>query len=817
MRTTDLTSGWEFRQIDARGLLHPPAQGPGWMQATVPGHVHRDLQFNGLIPDPFESRYEAGLRWVDEASWGYRTHFEWHAVHDLPRRVIRFEGLDTVATVFLNGEEIGRSDNMFLPLEIDVSGALKDGENELRVDFASAVRTGDERRRAYFELEGLPWETHWFDERAFVRKAAYMSGWDWGPRLVSCGIWQPVRLLEFASRIKGESFLQERLEDGRFRVWVEADVEGDARFGAAFDGTVRSPGEKLEWFVENPKLWWPNGAGPVPTDEPHLYEARVFLQDGSHEIRKRIGLRTIELIREPDEHGVSFHFRVNGHDLYARGANWIPNDSFLSCVSDEDMEMQIRTCAALNMNMLRVWGGGICETEAFYDACDEYGILVWQDFPYACGHYPDSEEHLQFAEVEAQHHIRRLRDRASLALWCGNNENSVMWEQNWGAGHGPPRFYGEAIYNEVLPALVRELDPQRPYIPSSPLLPGKPMEADDHYWDVWHGRGDWKFYEESKTRFSSEFGFASSCSLLAWCQVLDESEAQLKDPTVRWHDKTNKPWDTFRGYVELHYPQSETLEDWVYYSQLNQRDALRHGIEHYRRSVFCKGTLIWQFNDCWPVQSWAVQDYARLVKPAGFDLHRLYAPQMLSIEVLGDEAVLHLVNDSHAEYQGAVSLLAVSTLSGEVLKVLHKGVSLQPGARGKVLTMSLSDLPKNSTVLAGHLENAVGSLTYKFLVEPKDLEIPAPQLIQAGITNLIVDPDGSPQQALFLQFSGFVADLVATDPHHPYNIFDLTTNEPGWKAYTVANGSIMLGLRSTPRKPLKFRSLGGTFEVDLTN
>jgi beta-mannosidase len=344
--------------------------------------MHVDLVANGIIADPFRRMGELGCRWVDECDWSYRTTFSWSPAPAFPRRVRRFEGLDTVREVLLNGEKIADHDSMFVPLEVDVSDRLQPGANELRVDFRSAVRAGQARRAAYFAAERLPERIDRFDERAFVRKAQYMSGWDWGSRLVTCGIWQPVSLIEYAARIRAFRVFQERLPDGRFRIRTETDVEGDAGLTLAFaDRQLRSrsgANRELDFILDEPALWWPNVLG-----KSHLYPASARLDSGSEGL-KSIGLRKIELRRERDRFGESLEFIVNDRRLWARGANWIPNDSFPSRITTTEYREQMETCRALGMNMLRVWGGGLYESGAFYDACDAAGILVWQDFSYAC-------------------------------------------------------------------------------------------------------------------------------------------------------------------------------------------------------------------------------------------------------------------------------------------------------------------------------------------------------------------------------------------------------------------------------------------------
>jgi beta-mannosidase len=815
MRSTPLSTNWSFLHLDpGPGYPQPNVQRQRWLPATVPGHVHLDLLANGVIQDPFHRLGELGCRWVDEADWAYRTTFHWSPDLALPRRVLQFEGLDTVCTVYLNGKEIAAHDSMFLPLEVDVTDRFREGENELRIDFRSAVRTGQERRAAYVAAEGLPTVMERFDERAFVRKAAYMSAWDWGPRLVSCGVWRPVQLLEYAARLRSFTVHQECLPDGCFRVWSETEVEGEGEVTLTFgEHSVTSRTDalrELDLTLDAPRLWWPNGMG-----EPHLYEASATLDHG-HEIRKRIGLRTIALRRERDQFGESFEFVVNGRPLWARGANWIPNDSFPSRVTEADYGSQIAACREIGMNMLRVWGGGLYELEPFYNACDAAGILVWQDFPYACSYYPDGPAEQAVAREEAAWHVRRLRDRACLALWCGNNENHQMWQEKWGMEGHPPRFYGINLYEGVLPEVLAELDPARPYVPSSPIgIPPEGPQAgkvnsggwgDSHYWDVWHGRGDWPFYLDSDARFSSEFGFASSCSVALWDTTLAPGDRDFEGPIVRWHDKTKKAWETYRGYVTAHYPEPQSLEEWVYYSQLNQRDALRCGIEHYRRGEFCKGSLIWQFNDCWPVESWAVQDYRRLLKPAGYELARLYADRLVSLVRTEGEVAVHLVNDAAAEWEGILSLEVLSTVTGELRARHELPVRIVPGERTVVHTEALAEYEAAETAVRAIVHAGDESLgVTSFLAEPKEMQFGEPQLrVTLGAGELM------------LHVAGAAFDLVLTDPDDPENLRSGNLAQPGVEAVTLVNESRSYRFAHSPRRVV-VRSLAGFQKVVLSS
>ncbi len=763
LQKRQLHDGWRFL---AKSWPEPPNQlgysRMEWLPAVVPGHVHLDLQQAGVIADPLAARQELGAQWVDEEDWIY----ELALTLDPPsraKRVLRFDGLDTICTIWLDGEQLASHDNMFVPLEVDLS-QMAVGEHRLRLEFESAPRIGRERRRRYFEQEGLAEGTVRFNERAFVRKAQYMFGWDWGPRLVSAGIWQAVSLLEYDARLLDVHVTQAHTPDG-VHLSFRSETEGGGHVLHYVVGpSVSNESSNAEYVVsdgqtlrlEEPQLWWPAGMGAqplyrvvsvllgsAPTTSLSLPEARERALD-TRELK--IGLRQIELRRQQDNHGESFEFLVNGRPLWAVGANWIPDHSFPSSIHEARLRSQLLRALDMNMNMLRVWGGGLYETEDFYDLCDELGLLVWQDFPYACSYYPDGPEATAVARAEATVHVKRLRHRASLALWCGNNENLLMFESGWeGRESNPSRLYGANIYDQTLPELLRELDPGREYVNSSPAGGDSANDdrgGDQHYWDVWHGRGDWKHYRDSRGRFSSEFGFASAPGHATWKRISPEAlSLEPRHALARWHDKTLKGHDTFLEYVELHYPPANNIEEWTYYSQLNQRDALRFGIEHYRRSEFCKGTLIWQLNDCWPAQSWAVLDCEGQYKAAAFELRRLYAPVLVSLDVSQSSAtVWTVVDNSETEVTGEAWLEATSLLDGTVVSRWTKQVEVQPGTRTAALTCDLTSLSPTETLLtAGFGE----SVSHQLLGEPKDCRFAPTKLTFTPSSNgLEVHADG---------------------------------------------------------------------------
>jgi beta-mannosidase len=812
-RSTSLNVGWEFASpawLDPDGTTKKLGFSTlEWLPASVPGHVHVDLIRHGVIADPFEGRAELGCQWVDESEWVFRKTFNFAADRNLPRRVLRFEGLDTVCRVRLNGEEIAAHDNMFLPLEIDVTGRLREGQNELRIDFESAARIGRERRARFLAQEGMPDDVARFDERAFVRKAQYMFAWDWGPRLTSAGIWRDVTLLEYAARLRDVQIKQKHLPGGDVELSIESQIDGKGQVLHRIEGVAQPLADGRSVRLTKPEKWWPVGLGAQS-----LYRVDSFLvalgaaaTDASAEAAldqrsQRIGLRTIELLREPDAEGESFEFRINGTRLWAVGANWIPDHSFPSLVDRSRLRTQLSRALDMNMNMLRIWGGGVYESDDFYELCDEFGLLVWQDFPFACSYVPDGEAEQAVLAVEAEANLRRLRNHPSLAIWCGNNENLTMWHSKWGRpAPQPARYYGEHLYDGTLPRAVERFDAGRPYVASSPIGGQNANDGnigDQHYWDVWHGRGDWKHYKESTARFASEFGFAAAPGRAAWRRIFaGDPEAlhrDVRDPIARWHDKTGKGYDTYVGYEELHYPVSRDLEEFSYYSQLNQRDALRFGIEHFRRSAGCRGSLIWQLNDCWPVQSWAVLDSEGSYKAAAFELRRLYAPAHISLEYEVGQAEVKLwtlLDNAHQPARGEALLEVRRSSDGHVLERSSQFVELAPGERRVSLVANVSHFDAEQTFVTASF---LGSNTFRLLSEPKAARLSMPKLSVAH------HPEG-----LLLTSDRPVIDLYLWDPDDRLELLDNFITLP-------SAGERMLRARGSFRR-LAARSLAGVHPV----
>lgn len=706
MKQTTLRTGWQ--------LTGGPLKAP--IPAQVPGHVHLDLIASGIIGDPFFRQQETGCQWVDSESWTYTLEFNFSGSKHLPHRTLIFEGVDTVAEIVLNGAVIGHTNNMFVTEAFPVNESIQEGDNRLEVRIVAPVPEGNKRRKEFFAKEGLAETTANFTEAAFLRKAQYMSGWDWGPRLVSAGIWKPVHVVE--------------------------------------------------------------------TDAPYTYAQSEAAEPWA------------SLVRQPKGNRETFVFQDAHGEIWARGANWIPDDSFPSRITRESLRERLTQAKDLGMNMLRVWGGGLYESDDFYEICLELGIMVWQDFCFACSYYPDDEAFLQEVEREARQAILRLRKFPNLVLWCGNNENHSMFFDKWGGSeNNPTRHIGVKIYEELLPRLVAELDPKRSYIPSSPIggeNPNDELIGDQHNWFAWHWKGDWRFYAESKTNFCSEFGFASSPSMATWDKTVLPSENTPRDQTVVWHDKTRKGTETFIGFVELHYPKANNLHDWWYTSQLNQRDAMQFAVEHYRRSDFCKGTLIWQLNDCWPVQSWALIDSSGHYKAVSYALKRLYADLMVAIERQNDIMIVHGINDSKAALQFSVSFQAVDTMTGEVRKNGSHTAELKAGERKPIFEIDLNGLPVPQTAILVDLNQ---HRRMALLDEPKNTRLAPPEDLSFHLEG----------DHLVLTTAAPIFDLILTENGNPNPFTD--------NVLTLMPGTHTIRVNRVPES-IEGRSLNGIHRIN---
>jgi beta-mannosidase len=816
-----LTGAWQFRQTGTEE----------WLPATVPGGAHTDLLALGRIPDPFVGDNERRVQWVAEADWEYRYQFA--VTPELLRQPhiwLVCDGLDTLATVALNGHVLGSTANMFRQYRWDVNPLLKADGNELRIEFASVVNYASQKQA----VRNLPGVSQALPGGPYVRKAPCQFGWDWGPQLPPVGIWKEMRLEGYSVARLAEVHLRQHHDDGEVKVEVKAEVETFRAIAGSLalavtitapDGsamTAEAPvvaGQTgLTILVPNPQLWWPNGYGAQPLYEVKV-EVRAELKPSAStstlaSASYQLGLRTIELRQEPDAWGRSFVFVVNGVPIFAKGSNWIPADSFPTRISDDTLEVLIRAAAETHQNMLRVWGGGFYEEERFYDLCDRYGILVWQEFIYSCSIYPlDDPEFLENVRIETVENVRRLRHRASLALWCGNNEMEWGWV-DWG-WKGPEYQDLKAAYDRFFHHTLAEWcaaeDPDHAYWPSSPSsdtpfeAPNGQIQGDAHYWDVWHGRKPFTAYRDQYPRFMSEFGFQALPPLATIRTYADEADWNMTSYIMEQHQKNASGNSLMVGQMLDTFRLPKDFPSLVYLSMVLQAEGIRYGVEHWRRHMDrVAGTLYWQLNDCWPVASWSSLDYFGRWKALHYAARRFYAPVMLSIEDRPSEQGIYITNDLRESWEGAVRW-SLETLGGEVLAAGQELEKTAPMSSTHVRTLDfsnhVSDENRRELVFVAELWQGErrDALQVATFVPTKHVK-----LVDPGVTATLTEEDGhlvvtlaSRSLARLVELSLEGADVVFSD-----NYFDLPAGRPvsvscplpaGW---TLAQARTALKIRS---------------------
>ena len=700
MLRQSLPSAWTFRRAGSRS----------WLPARVPGCVHTDLRRAGKIPDPFQSGAEKELRWIEESDWTYRCSFPaGKPLLGKERVELVAEGLDTFATVTLNGQTLDRTANMFLAHRFDVKPKLRPGRNVLDITFRSPMAEIRSRMRP----DHFP---EWCDPvggASLVRKEQCSFGWDWGPRFPSSGIWLPIRLEGWdGNRIESVRVVQEHIEGKAalaFHPALALPGKGTFRGAVWFGGKKVAAITDLKAVIEKPRLWWPNGHGEQP-----LYEIELELLDAAGNVldvwRKSIGLRTIALDRHADQFGESFQFVVNGRAIFAKGANWIPAHTFVTEVNRSRYENLLTSAAEANMNMLRVWGGGIYEKEEFYDLCDRKGLLVWQDFMFACALYPGDREFLAGVAAEAEYQVRRLAPHACLALWCGNNEIEQMPKEITRTPERKKAY--EDLFYGILPKAVAAWDGVTPYWPSSPHNPdgyekghNNERAGDCHFWEVWFVRKPAKRYEEMNFRFCSEFGMQSYSSPEVAATYCRPERWNVFGPEMECHQKNGAGNQIILDYVSRLYRFPKDYPALAYLSQLNQAYCMKVGVEHFRRAMpRTMGTLYWQLNDCWPVASWSSVEFGGRWKALQYEARRFFAPALLSIHVPGDETRstacntlrstihevhLHTVYDAPKDASGAIAWKLCHLEKGR-LRGGSKKVALLYGEAVRQLSLDFS-------------------------------------------------------------------------------------------------------------------------------
>lgn len=650
---------WKFRQANKEL----------WLTAKVPGCVHTDLISNSVIEHPFYGTNESSCQWVGEQDWIYESQpFDIDKEkHNKEVMRMRFKGLDTYADVYLNDELLFKGDNAFRTWEVDVKKKLKDKGNILRIYFHSPLPIGEER------LKSLPYPLPYEGMRAVTRKPQFHYGWDWGPKLITCGITKDIELIAYDKARFEDIYIEqirvtEQIAQLKTTFTIHAAKEGDysilfemLRTGENWTTDVKLKKGmnlvELPFDVEGPYRWWCNGQG-----NQNLYVFNAVLHYGDELIETRTiqtGIRDIKLITQKDSIGESFYFSLNDSPVFAKGANFIPLKFFPGEATEEDYRKMILSCKEANINMLRVWGGGVYEEDIFYKLCDEHGIMVWQDFMFACAMYPADSAFVATVIEEAEQQTIRLRNHPCIALWCGNNENAEGWER-WGWQQGLnndqkfrlSRAY-EDVFNRTLPKIVKK-NTHTDYWESSPRF-GRAdarsfTEGDAHYWGLWHDEEPFEGLLNKVPRFMSEYGMQSFPSDAVLKEMMVGDDFSFSNTGVAQHQKHNRGFKLMDKYMQYWYPKVST-DSLLFYSKMTQAvqaEGIGMGIEAHRRAMpRCMGTLYWQLNDVWPSFSWSGIDYKGNSKLLHHHLKTVYAPQLISCIVENDELLIYWISDNY--------------------------------------------------------------------------------------------------------------------------------------------------------------------------
>lgn len=799
----NLGGAWRMREADSQT----------WHSAHVPGSVYADLMADGTMPDPFWRENELDAFERMKKDYVYQRAFtvtEAQLAHAHVELVC--EGLDTLAHVSLNGREIAFADNMHITWVWDVKEQLHAGENTLEIRFDSPIlycAKKAEEAPGWESSDATPGFRH-------LRKAHCMFGWDWGPRLPDAGIWRPIFLRTWdTARLENALMLQAH-HDGMVDVTIRPEIAGESAWSAeitAPDGEViiipETTAAEQVITIEHPQLWWPNGLGKQP-----LYRVTVRLATGDTRVW-RIGLRTMTVSREKDEWGEEFCHVVNGVKVFAMGADYIPEDNILARVTPERTRRLLEDCKAANFNAIRVWGGGYYPDDAFYDICDELGLMVWQDLMYACAFYDLTPDFERSIRVETHQNVARLRHHASLALICGNNEmemfmaganSALINHRTWEFVPTYPHHITDYVkmFEYILPAIVKETAPQTYWWPASPSsggnfdAPNDENRGDNHYWDVWHGEKPFTEYRKFFFRYASEFGFQSFPCLKSVEQFTLPDDRNIFSRVMERHQRNQAANGKILSYLSQTFRYPNSFDDLLYASQLMQAEAIRYGVEHWRRNRGrCMGAIIWQLNDIWPVASWASIDYYGRWKALHYAAKRFFAPVMISAEEEGELSQNPKINEYHPaplekSFRLNVCNETLRDVTGEVVWALRTPDGAIVRQNQQTLT-----IPAMSAKWLDKVDCADASLTghyvsFAFVVDdvalsegtcifcaPKHFEFVDPRLTLETRGDTLVVTSHAYAKQVWLESED--ADLLLDD-----NAFDMN---PGTKVVRVVRGT----------------------------
>ncbi len=708
--------------------------------ATVPGTIHTDLLNNKIIDDPFYSDNELRMGWIPECDWLYKTKFDFNG--NIRNNVdLVFEGLDTICEIYLNNIRLGGTDNMFIKYRYNVKNILKSKGNELKVLFKSPTRFAADE-----EIKSGKLPVALNSTRVYIRKAQYSFGWDWGPTFPTSGIWRNVYLEEWSdAKIENITFntinISKKYSDVEVKVSVRSAVKKDLSLKISLcsgdsiyeQKILVDPSENniIIFKIKEPRLWWPNGEG-----EQNLYLLNIKLVKENvilDEIQNNVGIRTIELVlMEKDK--AAFKFRVNNKDIYSKGVNWIPADSFLPRVNKKKYSELLLLAKQANMNIVRVWGGGVYEDDEFYNICDELGLLVWQDFMFACGSYPENDNFIANVSEEVTQNVLRLQHHACLAIWCGNNENEWIWYQEQKSSY--KKMPGYNIYHKIIPDILKNIDPSHPYWPSSPFGndedPNSFESGNTHQWNIWSRWIDYNEVVNDNSLFVTEFGFQGPANKDTFEKYLNVKNRDIGDQIFEHHNKQVEGPERIIKFLSSHLPIKTDWDDYLYLAQLNQAFALKSCLEYWRTNSRTNGSIIWQLNDCWPVSSWAIVDSELRPKLSYHFVKNSFAPQLIYFNNDGTKIKISLLNQNHLSINGKLKIAVIDSNTGKIMREKNIKVKIKNNVVAEIKSILLEDLPENknwilTAVLIDEADNTICKNYYT--VKPwKHITLEKPQL-----------------------------------------------------------------------------------------
>jgi beta-mannosidase len=790
----DLSGEWTVQQYSKQDTL----------KATVPGTVHTDLLAAGKIPDPYYQDNEDRFQWVGEVNWIYKRTFDIQKEFLGNEQVLlRCEGLDTLAAIKINSKDIARTDNMFRTYEFDVKRALKIGKNTIEVRFDSTIPYIKKRQAEHpVPLSDRP---HGVNGGNWVRKEQCNYGWDWGPCLLTCGIWRPIKLIACnIARLKDIYVGQKYNKDGSITLDITAELTAkpvgkystasiilshEKQRIAESKTTIRNGKAYTSLTIQKPELWWPNDMGKQP-----LYTVMVNLLDKDSSILdtvvKRIGLRTLHIQRKKDQWGESFQFVVNGVPFFAKGACWIPADTFATHLKYDDYANLINSAAEAHMNMLRVWGGGFYEADTFYDLCDELGICVWQDFMFACATYPTFDDaFMENVRAEFDDNIRRLCHHPSIALWCGNNEMEQGWVgDQWNDRQMSWEDYSK-LFDKFLPEICQKLDPERDYWPCSPHSPygdrndyNNPDWGDAHLWNVWHGKQPFEWYRTALHRFCSEFGFQSFPEPKTVYGYTAPEDRNITSYVMEHHQRSGIGNTTIMTYLLDWFRLPDEFEATLWLSQILQGMAMKYAVEHWRRNMpRTMGTLYWQLNDCWPVASWSSIDYHHRWKALHYMAKQFFAPVLVSgVENIEKSSVAIYINSDLMEPCTGELSWTITDVKGKTILKDKKQVEIERGGH-QTSVLNLKKYIKDYGVrdLMVWLDLSVNgkniSTNFVTFARPKHLELCPPD-----IKSTVILENGTPVVTLTSKAPALWTwlELADVDARFSDNFFHVRPGKP---------------------------------------